>query len=170
MAHAPDGNRRPSLILYAMSPWRAAMHIGSCPLTNSARHTLEVLCREVRICRRLLHPEHHVYRAGERFPRLSVDMLHLHRGCDIPDGLIDDYVAPNWLEWNGGALRDHGTERVRPAAQGASGLGRRARLSRADRPPSCRSRKHFADQPHSPSHTLQSRGAPHVTPPIYWPA
>lgn len=34
-----------------------------------------------------------------------VDLLRRHRARDIPDGYIDDYVALNWLEWNGGSLR-----------------------------------------------------------------
>ena len=35
----------------------------------------------------------------------SVDMLYRRRACDIPDGYIEDYVALNWLEWRGGALK-----------------------------------------------------------------
>ena len=35
----------------------------------------------------------------------SVHMLYRRRACDIPNGFIEDYVALNWLEWNGGALR-----------------------------------------------------------------
>jgi hypothetical protein len=34
-----------------------------------------------------------------------VDLLRKRRARDIPEGYIDDYVALNWLEWNGGALR-----------------------------------------------------------------
>ena len=35
----------------------------------------------------------------------TVDMLKRCRARDIADGYIDDYVALNWLEWNGGLLR-----------------------------------------------------------------
>jgi hypothetical protein len=35
----------------------------------------------------------------------SVAMLYRRRACDIPEGFIEDYVALNWLEWHGGALR-----------------------------------------------------------------
>ncbi len=35
----------------------------------------------------------------------TVDLLHGRRAAEIGPGLIDDYVALNWLEWNGGALR-----------------------------------------------------------------
>ena len=35
----------------------------------------------------------------------SVELLRKRRARDIPDGYIDDYVALNWLEWNGGGLR-----------------------------------------------------------------
>jgi len=35
----------------------------------------------------------------------AVDLLARRRAGDIPDGYIDDYVALNWLEWNGGGLR-----------------------------------------------------------------
>jgi hypothetical protein len=35
----------------------------------------------------------------------SVDMLHRRRANQIGDGVIEDYVALHWLEWNGGALR-----------------------------------------------------------------
>jgi hypothetical protein len=32
-------------------------------------------------------------------------LLAQRRASDIAEGLIDDYVALNWLEWNGGGLR-----------------------------------------------------------------
>ena len=35
----------------------------------------------------------------------SVDLLYRRRAAQIGDGIIDDYVALHWLEWNGGALR-----------------------------------------------------------------
>lgn len=35
----------------------------------------------------------------------TVDLLKRCRAAEIADGLIDDYVALNWLEWNGGGLR-----------------------------------------------------------------
>lgn len=35
----------------------------------------------------------------------TVDLLRRHRAADITDGYIDDYVALDWLEWNGGQLR-----------------------------------------------------------------
>lgn len=35
----------------------------------------------------------------------TVDLLARHRARDIVEGYIDDYVALNWLEWNGGGLR-----------------------------------------------------------------
>ena len=35
----------------------------------------------------------------------TVDKLHRHRACEIPDGFIDDYVSLHWLEWHGGGLR-----------------------------------------------------------------
>jgi hypothetical protein len=34
-----------------------------------------------------------------------VDLLRRRRAVDIEPGYIDDCVALNWLEWNGGALR-----------------------------------------------------------------
>jgi len=34
-----------------------------------------------------------------------VDLLARRRAVDIEVGCIDDCVALNWLEWNGGALR-----------------------------------------------------------------
>jgi predicted RNase H-like nuclease len=37
---------------------------------------------------------------------LSTASLVERRRCgDIADGLIDGYVALNWMEWNGGSLR-----------------------------------------------------------------
>lgn len=35
----------------------------------------------------------------------TVDLLHSRRAAEIGAGYIDDYVALNWLEWNGGSLR-----------------------------------------------------------------
>ena len=37
--------------------------------------------------------------------RGAVELLRKRRASDIPEGYIDDYVALNWLEWNGGSLR-----------------------------------------------------------------
>lgn len=34
-----------------------------------------------------------------------MDLLHRRRADLIGDGMIADYVALHWLEWNGGALR-----------------------------------------------------------------
>lgn len=35
----------------------------------------------------------------------TVDALRRRRADLVPDGLIADYVALDWLEWSGGALR-----------------------------------------------------------------
>jgi hypothetical protein len=35
----------------------------------------------------------------------TVDLLKRRRAAEIGDSFIDDYVALNWLEWNGGGLR-----------------------------------------------------------------
>jgi hypothetical protein len=35
----------------------------------------------------------------------NVDLLKRRRAADITESDIDDYVALNWLEWNGGGLR-----------------------------------------------------------------
>jgi hypothetical protein len=35
----------------------------------------------------------------------TIDLLDRRRAGQIADGFIDGYVALNWLEWNGGALR-----------------------------------------------------------------
>ncbi|WP_119156509.1 hypothetical protein [Caldimonas tepidiphila] len=35
----------------------------------------------------------------------TVDQLRRRRAADIPEGYIDDYVALDWLKWDGGALR-----------------------------------------------------------------
>jgi len=35
----------------------------------------------------------------------TVDLLKRRRAAEIDQGYIDDYVALNWLEWNGGGLR-----------------------------------------------------------------
>ena len=36
---------------------------------------------------------------------ITVSLLKQHRAGEIDTGDIDDYVALNWLEWNGGSLR-----------------------------------------------------------------
>lgn len=36
---------------------------------------------------------------------ITVSLLKQHRAGEIDAGDIDDYVALNWLEWNGGSLR-----------------------------------------------------------------
>ena len=35
----------------------------------------------------------------------TIDSLKRRRADLVPEELIDDYVALNWLEWNGGSLR-----------------------------------------------------------------
>lgn len=35
----------------------------------------------------------------------TVDLLKQCRASDVADGYLEDYVALQWLEWNGGALR-----------------------------------------------------------------
>ncbi|MCR5883815.1 hypothetical protein LRS03_13495 [Rhizobacter sp. J219] len=35
----------------------------------------------------------------------TVDLLRRCKAAEVPAGDIDDYVALNWLEWNGGSLR-----------------------------------------------------------------
>ncbi len=35
----------------------------------------------------------------------TVNLLKQHRAAEIVDGYIDNYVALNWLEWNGGSLQ-----------------------------------------------------------------
>lgn len=35
----------------------------------------------------------------------TVASLHRRHAAEIPAGFIDDYVAIDWLEWNGGTLR-----------------------------------------------------------------
>ena len=35
----------------------------------------------------------------------TVELLRRRRASDIAERDIDDYVALNWLEWNGGGLR-----------------------------------------------------------------
>jgi hypothetical protein len=35
----------------------------------------------------------------------TVSSLEHRRAGEIAEGYIDDYVALNWLEWNGGTLR-----------------------------------------------------------------
>ena len=36
---------------------------------------------------------------------ITVDTLRRRRADLVPEGFIADYVALDWLEWNGGALR-----------------------------------------------------------------
>ena len=36
---------------------------------------------------------------------VTVDALRRRRADLVPDGFIADYVALDWLEWNGGTLR-----------------------------------------------------------------
>ena len=35
----------------------------------------------------------------------TVGLLKLRRAAEIAESDIDDYVALNWMEWNGGGLR-----------------------------------------------------------------
>ena len=35
----------------------------------------------------------------------TASLLKQHRAGEISEADIDDYVALNWLEWNGGSLR-----------------------------------------------------------------
>ncbi len=35
----------------------------------------------------------------------TVSLIERRRCSEIADGLIDGYVALNWMEWNGGSLR-----------------------------------------------------------------
>ena len=35
----------------------------------------------------------------------TVQLIERRRCSEIADGLIDGYVALNWMEWNGGSLR-----------------------------------------------------------------
>ena len=35
----------------------------------------------------------------------AVDLLHRRRAAQIPDDPVDDYVALDWLKWDGGTLR-----------------------------------------------------------------
>jgi hypothetical protein len=35
----------------------------------------------------------------------TIDKLHRRRASEIPEGLVEDYVTLNWLEWHGGGLR-----------------------------------------------------------------
>lgn len=35
----------------------------------------------------------------------TLGLLKTRRAAEIEDGYIDDYVALNWLEWNGGSLQ-----------------------------------------------------------------
>jgi hypothetical protein len=36
---------------------------------------------------------------------LTAELLKRRQASDIPAGYIDDYLALDWLEWNGGSLR-----------------------------------------------------------------
>ncbi|MEK8033989.1 hypothetical protein AACH06_24450 [Ideonella sp. DXS29W] len=35
----------------------------------------------------------------------TVDLLHRRRAAQIPPDHVDDYVALDWLKWDGGTLR-----------------------------------------------------------------
>jgi hypothetical protein len=35
----------------------------------------------------------------------TIELLDRRRAAEITEGYVDDYVALNWLEWNGGSLR-----------------------------------------------------------------
>ena len=35
----------------------------------------------------------------------TVDLLKQRRAADIAEGYVEEYVALDWLEWNGGSLR-----------------------------------------------------------------
>ena len=35
----------------------------------------------------------------------TVDLLHRRRAAEIPAQDVDDYVALDWLKWDGGTLR-----------------------------------------------------------------
>jgi hypothetical protein len=35
----------------------------------------------------------------------TIDLLHRRRAAEVGDRLIDGYLALDWLEWKGGALR-----------------------------------------------------------------
>lgn len=35
----------------------------------------------------------------------NVDLLHRRRAAQIPEDHVDDYVALDWLKWDGGLLR-----------------------------------------------------------------
>lgn len=35
----------------------------------------------------------------------TVDLLQRRRAGQVRDGLLNDYVEMNWLEWHGGSLR-----------------------------------------------------------------
>jgi hypothetical protein len=35
----------------------------------------------------------------------SIDLLYRRRAAEVGDRFIDGYIALNWLEWSGGALR-----------------------------------------------------------------
>ena len=35
----------------------------------------------------------------------TLGLLKMRRASEIDEGYIDDYVALNWLEWNGGSLQ-----------------------------------------------------------------
>jgi hypothetical protein len=51
-------------------------------------------------------PSHLTRRDRLRIELLAtVDALHRRRADLVSEGFIADYVALDWLEWNGGALR-----------------------------------------------------------------
>lgn len=35
----------------------------------------------------------------------TVDSLQRRRACDIPESYIEDYVALDWMTWEGGSLK-----------------------------------------------------------------
>lgn len=53
-----------------------------------------------------IHPAPVLRRQQLRDHLLStVDALHQRRADLVPEGFVEDYVALDWLEWNGGSLR-----------------------------------------------------------------
>ncbi len=54
---------------------------------------------------------HRVFPTGARREALkvtlpvTVDLLRRCRAAEVAEADIEDYVALNWLEWNGGSLR-----------------------------------------------------------------
>jgi hypothetical protein len=35
----------------------------------------------------------------------TADALYKRRACDVPESYIEDYVALDWLKWDGGGLK-----------------------------------------------------------------